>query len=264
MKYSIISASLILAVQTAGATSLTIHNTFSANTAAVADEVNQNFNATKMAVDDNDTRITSLTSTGNESMARISVTENALASNDARITDNTSAIANNDARITSNANTLSTLAIFSDGLHVIKDTDASVVGILLSSDMKSWLTLNSNGYLVRLTANGSPASETIYFTGSNCTGTPYLLINNTGGTATPEQANSVYAKQGYVFSDGSNNATYYIAKSTPLSSSVLHMSRLLTTGCQSTINSIDAIQANVNVFGTTGVPDNGYGGISLQ
>jgi len=57
-----ISLVLTLAATTARAGTVTIPNTFSANTTARASEVNDNFSAVKTAVDDNDSRITALQS----------------------------------------------------------------------------------------------------------------------------------------------------------------------------------------------------------
>ncbi len=51
---------LLLSSAPAAAGTLTIPNTFSANTKAVAAEVNANFDAAKTAVDDNDSRIVAL------------------------------------------------------------------------------------------------------------------------------------------------------------------------------------------------------------
>ncbi len=51
---------LLLSSAPAAAGTLTIPNTFSANTTAVAAEVNANFDAAKTAVDDNDSRIVAL------------------------------------------------------------------------------------------------------------------------------------------------------------------------------------------------------------
>ena len=216
----ILSAFLISSLSAvAHASDLTIPNTFTANSPAVAAEVNANFSATETAVDDN------------------------------------------NVRITANENAIAAIAA---PLRVVRDIDSSVVGSLLSTDNRSWTVLNQQSYIVKLTGDGFPASELVYFTGLNCTGTPYLFINNTGGAATTEQSNPVYAKQGYVFSDFLNNGVYYVAKNTPATSSFTHLSRILSSSCQATTATIDAIQAATNVEGLTGVPDAGYGAVSLE
>jgi len=57
---TMIAAGMILGLQSAYAAPLTIPNTFTANSPAVAADVNTNFTAAKAAVDDNDARITAL------------------------------------------------------------------------------------------------------------------------------------------------------------------------------------------------------------
>lgn len=52
---------------------LTVPNSFSANTTAVAADVNANFNAVKAAVDDNDTRITANISDINANTSNIAI-----------------------------------------------------------------------------------------------------------------------------------------------------------------------------------------------
>ena len=54
--------SIIAGAGIAWSDTLTIPNTFVANTPAVADEVNANFSACKTAVDDNDSRVAALES----------------------------------------------------------------------------------------------------------------------------------------------------------------------------------------------------------
>jgi len=57
---TMIAAGMILGLQSAYAAPLTIPNTFTANSPAVAADVNTNFAAAKTAVDDNDARIAAL------------------------------------------------------------------------------------------------------------------------------------------------------------------------------------------------------------
>ena len=245
-----------------------IPNSFSANTPAVAAEVNANFTAAKTAIDENNARVgvnesdiaTNAAAIGSNA-SDIAANSNAITTVDSKADTNAVNIGVNAAGIAANT---AAIAASGGGLQVVRDADSSVVGALISTDKFSWTVLNQQGYLVRLTADGIPASELVYFTGPNCTGTPYLLINNTGGAATVEQSNPIYAKQGYVFKDFLNNGVYFVAKNTPASTSITHQSRILTTQCQATTATIDAIQAAINVSGTTGVPDSGYGAVSLQ
>ncbi len=76
--------------------SVTIPNTFVANTKAKASEVNANFSAVKSAVDDN--------------FNRINTNANNIANNTNNITTNTNNIATNRANITANANAITTNA----------------------------------------------------------------------------------------------------------------------------------------------------------
>ncbi len=82
----------VLGGTSAWAAPLTIPNAFSANTQAVADEVNANFTATKTAVDDNDSRITT-------NAASISTNSGNVTTNTSNITANTSDIATNMGNI---------------------------------------------------------------------------------------------------------------------------------------------------------------------
>ncbi len=59
MKLRLILAAMLMA-GTASATPYTITNSFTASTSAVAEEVNENFDAAKLSIDDNDGRITVL------------------------------------------------------------------------------------------------------------------------------------------------------------------------------------------------------------
>lgn len=219
MKTLTTSLLICLCCNSAYAAGLTIPKSFSANTPAVAADVNANFLATKAAVDDNNVRI--------------------------------------------NTNSAS-IAALGGAVQVVRDSDSSVVGKLLSTDNRSWTTLNQQGYLVELTADGRPSSELVYFTNNDCTGTAYLLVNANGGTATIEQANPMYAKQGYVFKDFLDIGVYYVAKNTPTSSCITHNSRILSSSCQATTATIDAVQASSNIPAITAVPNAGYGAVSLQ
>jgi len=217
-----IMGTIVLAVFTswAWASALTIPNSFSSGTAAVAAEVNDNFTAVKNAVDDNDSRITT-----------------------------------NEA------------AIAAFALPVLVDATSTPVGTLLGTDAaaKYWVVLTPQKYLVRLRADGFPAYETVYFTGSNCTGIPYLQVNNNAGGATARDSNYVYAKQGYVFTDMIDSTIYYIAPNTGVSA-MTYISHISTaSGCQSaTPKSIDAVQAAANDPYMTGVPATGFGPVTLQ
>ena len=219
MKNVILLSVISLFTHSLWAGALTVPNSFSSGTAAVAAEVNDNFTAVKNAVDDN------------------------------------------DSRITANETAITALAV-----PILVDATSTPVGTLLGTDSaaKYWVALTTQKFLVRLRADGFPANETVYFTGTNCTGIPYLLVNNNAGGATARDSNYIYAKQGYVFTDSMDNAIYYVAPNTGVSA-MTYGSRLSTTGCLSaTPGSIDAVQAAINVPATTGVPATGFGPVSLQ
>ncbi len=102
------AAIIALGGTSAWAGSLTIPNTFSANTAAVAAEVNANFTAAKTAVDDNDSRIT--TNAASITTNSTSITSNAtdISNNQSAITTNSGAITSNTASINTNTGNIST------------------------------------------------------------------------------------------------------------------------------------------------------------
>lgn len=171
------------------------------------------------------------------------------------------AVDDNDSRISDNQAAIAAIPLS----PVLVDAMNTPVGTLLGTDAaaKYWVVLTTQKFLVRLRADGFPAYETVYFTGKNCTGIPYLQVNANAGGATARDANYIYAKQGYVFTDALDSAIYYIAPNTGVSA-MTHSSRITLLGCQSLIGSIDAIQAELNVPATTGVPATGFGPVSLQ
>jgi len=245
MNNKIVIIALCIFANSAWAGSLTVPNTFTSGTKAVAAEVNENFSAVKNAIDDND--------------SRIGTNKADIASHDSRITTNKADITTNDGRITANETAIAAMTT-----PVLVDGSSTVIGTLLGTDssVKYWVILNTQNYLVRLRADGFPAWEVVYFTGSGCTGTPYLYIT-TSGSASSRDSNYVYAKRGYVFTDSLDANIYYIAPNSGVTT-ITHNSRYLTSGCQNTTATIDAVQAAINVPGVTGVPDSGYGPVSLQ
>lgn len=86
---------------TAFASSVTIPNAFTAGTTAVAADVNANFDALAVEVNDNDSRIT--TNTGN-----ITANTTKADTNTGNITANTTAIGNNTTNITANTSAIGT------------------------------------------------------------------------------------------------------------------------------------------------------------
>jgi hypothetical protein len=147
---------------------------------------------------------------------------------------------------------------------LIKDSDSSVVGKVIGVDGNSrWTIINTKNYLVSLDAAGWPRGEVVYFTGTDCTGTPMLNLV-AAGSANPSISNPIYGKQGYVFTEPNQSTIWYIAPGTAATAGQAHQSRYLTTGCQNTADSADAILAAPNNEIVTGVPDTGYGNVSLK
>lgn len=99
--FNILAIMLIVIAYPLQASSLSIPNTFSAGSAAVAEEVNGNFDAVKTAVDDNDRRITT-------NATDISINSSSVSTNTTVIGTNASAISANAGVIAGNASDIST------------------------------------------------------------------------------------------------------------------------------------------------------------
>ena len=139
---------------------------------------------------------------------------------------------------------------------LIHDADSSVVGRVLLFDMTTWHVVNQQSFIMRM-ASDAIYSETLRFTGINCTGTAY--IESAGGYY------SIVAKQGYVFTAHLTGTVYYLAQNSPITNGITYQSELsYTSVCTNNSGSFDGYQAYVNVPGITGVPDTGYGPFSLQ
>jgi len=85
------------------ASRVSIPNTFTSGTKAVAQDVNSNFTAVKSSVDDNDSRITSNTSSITSNTSSITSNTSSITSNASSITSNTSSITSNTGNIASQA-----------------------------------------------------------------------------------------------------------------------------------------------------------------
>jgi len=99
MKKITLTAGLILSVSTtAFAADVTIPNTFTAGSPAVAADVNANFSAVKTAVDDNNARVTT-------NSTNITNATNGISANTASAATNASGVASNAANISTNSST---------------------------------------------------------------------------------------------------------------------------------------------------------------
>ena len=121
----IVMVSVVMGIGIAWAGSVTIPNSFVANTTAVANEVNANFDAVKVAVDDNDSRITALEATVNNLRTDLTDAENRISTLESELATAQSDISNLQTQIVNlvplgqyvsvNTNTINGLA----GPHVI-------------------------------------------------------------------------------------------------------------------------------------------------
>ena len=160
--------------------SLTVTNTFTADTTARASEVNQNFTDVKTAVDDNDGRIKT----------------NAL-----DISTNAGNISDNASNITANTNALAAIV---SPLSVL--ANGTPVGIFIGFDhtYRGVNLINSKGYLFRIRTryDGSRPEGAIsnrydvFYQSADCTGPEYiqkaLLVNS-------PPAGMIAANHGVVF-----------------------------------------------------------------
>lgn len=91
------------------ASSVTIPNTFTSGTPAVAAEVNANFDALAVGVNDNDSRVTTNTSNISTNATGISTNQGNIATNSTNISSNDTDIAANAAAIATNATDIANL-----------------------------------------------------------------------------------------------------------------------------------------------------------
>ncbi|MFC1771755.1 formylglycine-generating enzyme family protein [Pseudomonadota bacterium] len=155
MKKSLFSISIAAILASASVTisagTVTIPNTFTAGTPAVADEVNANFTAVKGAVDDNAGDIA--TNTGN-----ITTNTGAIATNTGNITTNTNAISVNTGNITTNTTAIgvNTSAISALQSDASCPSDMVAVGSLCVDKYESSLWTAATGGSQISPAGGAP------------------------------------------------------------------------------------------------------------
>ncbi len=155
-------------VSGAMAESLTIPNSFTAGSAAVAAEVNDNFAAVETAVDDNDSRITTNTGNVSTNSTNIGILDSAVDDNDSRITTNTGNISTNSTNI---------------GI-----LDSAVIGINTAvADLESaqsgdtWIAVNAKAFVSNVDSI-QKATECVVNNGNTIFGVAFLNI----GTATSD------------------------------------------------------------------------------
>jgi hypothetical protein len=150
----------------------------------------------------------------------------------------------------------------SSGFKLVKASDSSEVGRIIGMPTDtSWAIINNNGYLVILGANGVPVIRSVLYNDGACAGTPLYLQH----AVNKNDSGSIIAIQGFVFTlEGIG--TYYVAKNAgSIDNAAYNRRRNSPTNCQSqsiSVNTVVPILANDPAV--TGVPNGGYGAVTIQ
>ena len=151
----------------------------------------------------------------------------------------------------------------SGGTNLIRVSDSAVLGkvIGVSFGTKEWTIINNNGFIVHVNADGVPKIESALYNDGSCTTDPLYLQFATNSNAT----GSIVASQGLVFTI-QDIGTYYVAQNTTLiDNAAYNRRRNSPTNCQSqTIPVNTVIPLLINSEAVTGVPDGGYGPVTIQ
>ena len=138
-------------LQVSQAGDMSIPNVFVNGTVSSAEEVNDNFNAAKTAIDDNYSQITTNTSLSQD--------------NQLNINDLTSRVSALEVKET---------------VTMVLKSNTKDVGYLISANINSYTTVSSNGYV--LTANRTDGTITNHpqplFTTTDCSGSSYIYATN--------------------------------------------------------------------------------------
>ncbi len=169
-KNNIIASALMLSMTSAVAGNVTISNTFQSGTPASAAEVNQNFTDVKVAVDDNDSRISA----------------------------NETATSNNANAISSNTTSIGAIH---QGLSVYDN--GTRIGALMSIDSSFGIisVLFDSGNMESILLSGTVAN-TLYYSTSDCTGQAY--IGNVSSTI-PSVVPTISFDHGYAVTTSNTN-----------------------------------------------------------
>ncbi|WP_395373533.1 hypothetical protein [Marinicella sp. W31] len=149
------------------------------------------------------------------------------------------------------------------GTKLIRISDNQVLGTVIgvTFNTKQWTIINNNGYIVHVDADGVPKIESALYNDGSCTTTPLYIQF----AANKNDSGSISASQGLVFTI-EDVGTYYVPKNTSLvDDATYNRRRNSPTNCQSLsqpVNTVIPIQANSEAV--TGVPNGGYGPVTIQ
>lgn len=150
------------------------------------------------------------------------------------------------------------------GLYsVVLDSDATEVGKLVGvNGYNYWVTINTNGFLLHLNTQGMPRPEQLYFSGTDCTGDAFFtgsdddMVSLEMGTAMRNHP------------DDSPPVTEKIYMAIPGTAGVAdapYNSIGYANGCSNSTGTRPfGIPLTLNVEATSGIPDSGYGPVSLM
>jgi len=208
------------------AADLTVPNNFSANTTAVASEVNANFDAVETAVNDNN--------------KRISDSETNIQINAENIQNNTTSISN-----------IRSINVYVDNIRR---------GALIQAHGGSNVFINANSFVIMLdsryfalltTAGDGLRQLSLAYKSADCTGQPYLNMSN---------LNSLVSRQGFVFSNDTPElgTLYYIQAGMPIET--ITVQSIMFDGLCSVSSSIDVdlFKVFVNDSIVTGVAQSDF------
>lgn len=149
------------------------------------------------------------------------------------------------------------------GTKLIRVSDSAVLGTIIgvTFSTREWTIINNNGFIVHVNSDGVPRAESALYNDGACAANPLYLQHALNSNAT----GSIVASQGMVFTIA-EVGTYYVAKNTALiDDAVYNRRRNSPTNCQSQsipVNTV--IPLLLNDESVTGVPDGGYGPVTVQ
>ncbi len=179
MKQSIKTSALIvftlLLNNTSWASSVTITDTFIANTAATAGSVNTKFEETGVAINDNDSRIITNVADIGTNTANIQTNANNISSNDTDIT-------NLQTLATDNATAITAAQTTADNAQGSATANASAISVLQGSATATTTSIDTNTSSISTNASGITSNTnriTVLENASNTGGSSTIVVNST-------------------------------------------------------------------------------------